>query len=78
MCGRRGKGNPGDLFIRAIIPLLIKNIYLLKVFIYPIFKKYCQVLVAAHRIFSCGMLDVAPQPGINPGPSALEAQILSH
>ena len=38
-----------------------------------------------HRIFSysmptfsCSMLDLVPQPGIEPGPSALGAQNLSH
>ena len=47
----------------------------------------CEVLVAARRIFNihysmgtlgCGMWNLAPRPGIKPGPPALEAQSLSH
>ena len=44
-----------------------------------------QALVAAHRIFSfgmwtlsCGMWDLVPWPGIQPGPPALRVLSLSH
>ena len=36
------------------------------------------VLVVACGIFSCGMWDLVPWPGIEPGPPALGAQSLSH
>ena len=36
------------------------------------------IFVAAHRIFSCSILDLIPLPGIKPGPPALEEQSLSH
>ena len=35
-------------------------------------------LVAAHGIFSCGMWDLVPWPGIKPGPPALRIWSLSH
>ena len=45
----------------------------------------CQVLVVAHRIFSCViwtlscvMWNLVPWPGTEPGPPALEMQSLSH
>ena len=38
----------------------------------------CQILVVAHGIFSCGMWDLIPWPGIEPGSHALRAQSLSH
>ena len=38
----------------------------------------CLVLVMAWAIFSCGMRDLVPSPGIEPGPPALGAQCLSH
>ena len=37
-----------------------------------------QILVAAVGIFSYGMWDLVPQPGIEPGPPALGTQSLSH
>ena len=37
-----------------------------------------QVLVATCEIFSYGVWDLVPQPGIEPGPPALEVQNLSH
>ena len=33
-----------------------------------------ELLVAAHRIFSCGMRELIPWPGIEPRPPALGAQ----
>ena len=52
-------------------------------FIYFLFLKYlfiwlCHVLVAAHGIFSCGMWDLVPWPGIEPWAPALGAWSLSH
>ena len=38
-----------------------------------IFIYLCQVLVVAHEIFSCGMWDLAPRPGIEPRLPALGA-----
>ena len=35
-------------------------------------------LVAACRIFGCGMWDLIPWPGVEPGPPALGMQSLSH
>ena len=32
----------------------------------------------AWRIFSCGMWDLVPRPGTEPGPPALRIQSLSH
>ena len=46
-----------------------KNCFLLLLFIY---------LTAAHRIFSCGMWDLIPPPGIKHRPPALGACSLSH
>ena len=37
-----------------------------------------QVLVVAHEIFSCGMWNLVPWPGIEPGPPALGVRSLSH
>ena len=37
-----------------------------------------QILVAAVGIFSFGMWDLVPQPGIEPGPPALGTQSLGH
>ena len=36
------------------------------------------LLVAACKIFSCGLSDLVPQPGIEPGPPALGTWSLSH
>ena len=46
----------------------------------PLFfpKRLCQVLIVAHRIFSCCMWYLVPWPGIKSGPSALGVQSLSH
>ena len=38
----------------------------------------CWVLIATCGIFSCGMQDLVPQPGIEPGSPTLGAQSLSH
>ena len=45
---------------------------------FHLFIWLCWVLRAACRIFSCGIRDLVPQPGIQPGPPALGAQSLSH
>ena len=37
-----------------------------------------QVLVVAHEIFSCGIWDLVPWPGTEPGPPALGVRSLSH
>ena len=37
-----------------------------------------RIFVATCRIFSCGMWDLVPWPGIEPGPPALGARSLSH
>ena len=74
--------------IHTLSHLIILFIYL---FIYLSTYLYlsiwlCWVLVAAARgvfvaaggIFSCGMWDLVPSPGIEPGPPALGAGSLSH
>ena len=43
-----------------------------------LYTRMCQVLVVACRLFSCGMWDLVPQPRIEPRPTALGAQSLSH
>ena len=50
---------------------------------YCFLKKYlficlCQVLVAAYRIFSCGIWDLVPRLGIEPKPPALGARSPNH
>ena len=37
-----------------------------------------RVLVVARRIFSCGMWDLVPRPGIEPAAPALGARSLTH
>ena len=41
-------------------------------------NSFFQTLVVAYRFFSCGMQDLAPRPGIEPMPPALEVWSLSH
>ena len=36
------------------------------------------IFLVACEIFTCGMWDLVPQPGIEPGRSALGVQSLSH
>ena len=44
-----------------------------------IFVAACGIfLVMAWEIFSCGMQDLVPRPGIEPGPPALGAWSLNH
>ena len=52
--------------------LFLKFIYLY------LFLWLCWVLVAACKIFSCGMWDPVPRPGTEPGPPALRLQSPSH
>ena len=57
-------------FIANLFNLKKNNIYL--------FIWLPWVLVAAHKIFSCGMWDLAPWLGIEPRPPALEVWCLSY
>ena len=43
------------------------------IFFFFSFIWLCRILNCACRIFSCGMWDAVPQPGIKPGPPALGA-----
>ena len=50
-------------------------------FLFQIFYLFIllhQLFVVAHGIFSCGMWDLVPWPGIEPRPPALGVQTLSH
>ena len=55
---------------------------ILKFFLFRyLFIWLCWIFVAAHRIFSCDMWDLVPQPGIEPAPHALgawESQLVDH
>ena len=53
-------------------------LFLKKYFYYCLFIWLCWVLVVACWVFSCSMWNLVPWPGIEPGPSAMEAQSLSH
>ena len=49
-------------------------------FIYHFLKRHIwlhQVLIVAHGIFSWGMWDLVPWPGMEPGPAALGAGVLA-
>ena len=42
------------------------------------FKKFLKFIYLAAAVLSCGMWDLVPWPGIEPGPRALGVQSLSH
>ena len=69
-----------------VFPFIMPALQALWSFVYSIYLFFLiylfiwlhWVLVAACRIFSCGMWDLAPWPGIKPRPLALGAWSLSH
>ena len=65
-----------DLFSTGVlITFSYHRILFLKIFIYlAVLSLSCSI----YRIFSCGMWDLVPWPGIEPGPPALGAWRLSH
>ena len=65
------------------------NLFFKKIFIYlaapglnfvtwDLLVVACGIFSCGTRILSCGMWDLVPRPGIEPGPPALGAQSLSH
>ena len=59
----------------VLITFSYHRILFLKIFIYlAVLSLSCSI----YRIFSCGMWDLVPWPGIEPGPPALGARSLSH
>ena len=67
---RKGKDSTLVAQNQKLEKLFLKNIYL--------FIWLRQVLVLACGIFSCGIWDLVPWPGIEPGPPALGVRSLSH
>ena len=55
---------------------IFQNVYLAAPVLVVALRRF--IFIAAHRIFSCSILDLIPLPGIKPGPPALEEQSLSH
>ena len=47
------------------------------IWLHRVFVAACGIFVVACRIFSCGMWDLVPWPGIKPGPPALGGRSLN-
>ena len=68
LCYFHPNSNPCKVTHSPLFHLLL--FFFLNIYLGP----FCQVLVSAHGTFSGGMWDLAPWPGIELRPPALEAQ----
>ena len=66
--------SPSCALLLGLCAALCFLLLLLFVFLGFFFFWLPQVLVVGGRIFNCGLWDLVPQPGIEPGPPALGAQ----
>ena len=80
-------GQRSDFQIRDLAKLWVFCFVLIFIYLFGcrvlavargIFIPACGFFVAACRIFSCGMQDLVPWPGIKPRPPALGARSLNH
>ena len=70
-------GEGKSQYLHLALPLHYVYYYLIIIGALCIFKNILFIYLAPQDL-SCGMQDLVPQPGIEPGPPALGAQSLSH
>ena len=57
------------------IQVVIRSCFIIIIYL---FIWLCWILIPAHSIFSCGIWNLVPWPGIEPGPPTFGTQSLSH